>query len=144
MPAGREPLAVVGQRAGRRTELGVAGRGEDAGRGAAGLSAIVNMVPLARTVDPNQMYLAYGMCSQHQLAVDGHALFGSGLMAQINVTNAYVGSLAWSNFSPHLAAAIRACGGRVQHADRLHADGMGVFRRWLMLGLYSNWRSPGS
>jgi hypothetical protein len=42
MPAGREPLAVVGQRAGRRTELGIVGRGED-GRRAAGLSAIVNM-----------------------------------------------------------------------------------------------------
>ena len=62
--------------------------------------AISNMVPLDRAVDPNQMYLAayeyvfpnYGM------AVAATALFVVVSQLKINVTNAYAGSLAWSNF----------------------------------------------
>ena len=62
--------------------------------------AISNMVPPARAVDPNQMYLAayeyvfpnYGM------AVAATALFVVISQIKINVTNAYAGSLAWSNF----------------------------------------------
>ncbi|MBC7610173.1 MAG: response regulator, partial [Polaromonas sp.] len=62
--------------------------------------AISNMVPPDRAVDPNQMYLAayeyvfpnYGM------AVAATALFVVISQIKINVTNAYAGSLAWSNF----------------------------------------------
>ncbi len=62
--------------------------------------AISNMVPPDRAVDPSQMYLAayeyvfpnYGM------AVAATALFVVISQIKINVTNAYAGSLAWSNF----------------------------------------------
>ncbi len=66
--------------------------------------AISNMVPPDRAVDPNQMYLAayeyvfpnYGM------AVAATALFVVISQLKINVTNAYAGSLAWSNFFSRL------------------------------------------
>ncbi len=66
--------------------------------------AISNMVPPDRAVDPNQMYLAayeyvfpnYGM------AVAATALFVVVSQLKINVTNAYAGSLAWSNFFSRL------------------------------------------
>ena len=66
--------------------------------------AIRNMVPPERAVDPNQMYLAayeyvfpsYGM------AVAATALFVVVSQLKINVTNAYAGSLAWSNFFSRL------------------------------------------
>ncbi|MEO6018561.1 MAG: ATP-binding protein [Polaromonas sp.] len=66
--------------------------------------AISNMVPVDRAVDPNQMYLAayeyvfpnYGM------AVAATALFVVISQLKINVTNAYAGSLAWSNFFSRL------------------------------------------
>ncbi len=66
--------------------------------------AISNMVPPDRAVDPNQMYLAayeyvfpdYGM------AVAATALFVVLSQLKINVTNAYAGSLAWSNFFSRL------------------------------------------
>ena len=62
--------------------------------------AIVNMVPLARAVDPNQMYLAAYeyVFPNYQLAVAATALFVVVSQLKINVTNAYAGSLAWSNF----------------------------------------------
>ena len=62
--------------------------------------AIVNMVPLARAVDPNQMYLAAYeyVFSNYELAVAATALFVVISQLKINVTNAYAGSLAWSNF----------------------------------------------
>ncbi|MES2362865.1 MAG: ATP-binding protein [Pseudomonadota bacterium] len=66
--------------------------------------AISNMVPVERAVDPNQMYLAayeyvfpnYGM------AVAATAIFVVVSQLKINVTNAYAGSLAWSNFFSRL------------------------------------------
>ncbi|MFM9900438.1 MAG: ATP-binding protein [Polaromonas sp.] len=62
--------------------------------------AIANMVPLARAVDPNQMYLAAYeyVFPNYQLAVAATALFVVVSQLKINVTNAYAGSLAWSNF----------------------------------------------
>ncbi|MBC7547655.1 MAG: hybrid sensor histidine kinase/response regulator, partial [Polaromonas sp.] len=62
--------------------------------------AIVNMVPLARAVDPNQMYLAAYeyVFPDYRLAVAATALFVVISQLKINVTNAYAGSLAWSNF----------------------------------------------
>ncbi len=62
--------------------------------------AISNMVPLDRAVDPNQMYLAaYEYVFPHYgLAVAATALFVVVSQLKINVTNAYAGSLAWSNF----------------------------------------------
>jgi signal transduction histidine kinase/CheY-like chemotaxis protein/purine-cytosine permease-like protein len=57
-------------------------------------------VPADRAVDPNQMYLlAYEMIF-HNLswAVAATALFVVVSQLKINVTNAYAGSLAWSNF----------------------------------------------
>ncbi len=66
--------------------------------------AIGNMVPLERAVDPNQMYLAaYELVFPHYgWAVAATALFVIVSQLKINVTNAYAGSLAWSNFFSRL------------------------------------------
>ena len=62
--------------------------------------AISHMVPPDRAVDPNQMYLAaYEYVFPHYgWAVAATALFVVVSQLKINVTNAYAGSLAWSNF----------------------------------------------
>ncbi|MEO8298122.1 MAG: ATP-binding protein [Burkholderiales bacterium] len=62
--------------------------------------AISHMVPTERAVDPNQMYLAaYEYVFPHYgWAVAATALFVVVSQLKINVTNAYAGSLAWSNF----------------------------------------------
>ncbi|GAP38282.1 two-component hybrid sensor and regulator [Piscinibacter sakaiensis] len=61
-------------------------------------------VPVDRAVDPNQMYLvAYGtVFSQYGWAVAATAVFVIVSQLKINVTNAYAGSLAWSNFFARL------------------------------------------
>jgi signal transduction histidine kinase/purine-cytosine permease-like protein len=66
--------------------------------------AISHMVPVDRAVDPNQMYLAaYEYVFPHYgLAVAATALFVVVSQLKINVTNAYAGSLAWSNFFSRL------------------------------------------
>ncbi|TXG87218.1 MAG: hybrid sensor histidine kinase/response regulator, partial [Zoogloea sp.] len=66
--------------------------------------AISNSVPADRAVDPNQMYLAayeYVFPNLHW-AVGATALFVVVSQLKINVTNAYAGSLAWSNFFARL------------------------------------------
>ncbi len=62
--------------------------------------AIRHMVPVERAVDPNQMYLAaYEYVFPHfGWAVAATAVFVVISQLKINVTNAYAGSLAWSNF----------------------------------------------
>ncbi len=62
--------------------------------------AIRHMVPVDRAVDPNQMYLAAYeyVFPQYGWAVAATALFVVISQLKINVTNAYAGSLAWSNF----------------------------------------------
>jgi signal transduction histidine kinase/purine-cytosine permease-like protein len=62
--------------------------------------AIGHMVPVERAVDPNQMYLAaYEYVFPHYgWAVAATAVFVVVSQLKINVTNAYAGSLAWSNF----------------------------------------------
>ena len=66
--------------------------------------AISLMVPTDRAVDPNQMYLvAYDtVFSRPGLAVAATALLVIISQLKINVTNAYAGSLAWSNFFARL------------------------------------------
>jgi signal transduction histidine kinase/CheY-like chemotaxis protein/purine-cytosine permease-like protein len=66
--------------------------------------AISHMVPLERAVDPNQMYLiAYEyVFPQYEWAVAATVLFVVISQLKINVTNAYAGSLAWSNFFARL------------------------------------------
>jgi len=66
--------------------------------------AISHAVPPERAVDPNQMYLAaYEYVFPHYgWAVAGTALFVVVSQLKINVTNAYAGSLAWSNFFSRL------------------------------------------
>jgi signal transduction histidine kinase/purine-cytosine permease-like protein/ActR/RegA family two-component response regulator len=66
--------------------------------------AIGYAVPAERAVDPTQMYLvAYNaVFSQYGLAVAATALFVFVSQLKINVTNAYAGSLAWSNFFARL------------------------------------------
>ncbi|MBC7435087.1 MAG: response regulator [Bdellovibrionales bacterium] len=66
--------------------------------------AIKHMVPLDRAVDPNQMYLAaYEYVFPHYgWAVGATAVFVVISQLKINVTNAYAGSLAWSNFFSRL------------------------------------------
>nr|WP_245638673.1 ATP-binding protein [Hydrogenophaga palleronii] len=62
--------------------------------------AISHMVSPERAVDPNQMYLAAYeyVFSDYGWAVAATALFVVVSQLKINVTNAYAGSLAWSNF----------------------------------------------
>ncbi|MDO8375682.1 MAG: ATP-binding protein, partial [Aquabacterium sp.] len=66
--------------------------------------ALAHMVPPERAVDPNQMYLAaYELVFPHYgWAVAATALFVVVSQLKINVTNAYAGSLAWSNFFARL------------------------------------------
>jgi signal transduction histidine kinase/purine-cytosine permease-like protein/FixJ family two-component response regulator len=66
--------------------------------------AIGYAVPPDRAVDPTQMYLvAYNAVFSHYgLAVAATALFVFVSQLKINVTNAYAGSLAWSNFFARL------------------------------------------
>jgi signal transduction histidine kinase/CheY-like chemotaxis protein/purine-cytosine permease-like protein len=66
--------------------------------------AITLMVPADRAVDPNQMYLAaYNLVfPDYGWAVAATALFVVVSQLKINVTNAYAGSLAWSNFFSRL------------------------------------------
>jgi signal transduction histidine kinase/CheY-like chemotaxis protein/purine-cytosine permease-like protein len=66
--------------------------------------AITLMVPTERAVDPNQMYLAAWESAFPNLrwAVAATALFVVVSQLKINVTNAYAGSLAWSNFFARL------------------------------------------
>ncbi|MBW8758636.1 MAG: response regulator [Burkholderiales bacterium] len=66
--------------------------------------AIGQAVPLDRAVDPNQMYLAAWdtVFSRPGMAVAATAGFVVLSQLKINVTNAYAGSLAWSNFFARL------------------------------------------
>ena len=66
--------------------------------------AIGQSVPLDRAVDPNQMYLAAwdSVFSRPGMAVAATATFVVLSQLKINVTNAYAGSLAWSNFFARL------------------------------------------
>ena len=66
--------------------------------------AIGQSVPTDRAVDPNQMYLAAWdtVFSRPGMAVAATALFVVLSQLKINVTNAYAGSLAWSNFFARL------------------------------------------
>jgi len=66
--------------------------------------AIGHSVPLDRAVDPNQMYLAAydTVFSRPGMAVAATAAFVVLSQLKINVTNAYAGSLAWSNFFARL------------------------------------------
>ncbi|MDP3617455.1 MAG: hybrid sensor histidine kinase/response regulator, partial [Rhodoferax sp.] len=66
--------------------------------------AISHSVPLDRAVDPNQMYLAAYeyVFPNYGWAVAATALFVVISQLKINVTNAYAGSLAWSNFFSRL------------------------------------------
>ena len=66
--------------------------------------ALAHSVPPERAVDPNQMYLAAWeyVFPNYGWAVAATALFVVVSQLKINVTNAYAGSLAWSNFFSRL------------------------------------------
>ncbi|HMV64249.1 MAG TPA: ATP-binding protein [Rhodocyclaceae bacterium] len=66
--------------------------------------ALRNAVPADKAVDPNQMYLiGFSHVFDHTgLAIAATALFVVVSQLKINVTNAYAGSLAWSNFFARL------------------------------------------
>ena len=66
--------------------------------------ALSHLVPVERAVDPNRMYLAgfEYVFSHPALAVTATAIFVIVSQLKINVTNAYAGSLAWSNFFARL------------------------------------------
>ena len=66
--------------------------------------ALAHMVPPERAVDPNQMYLAAWeyVFPHYGWAVAATCLFVVVSQLKINVTNAYAGSLAWSNFFSRL------------------------------------------
>jgi len=66
--------------------------------------ALRNAVPADKAVDPNQMYLIgfSRVFDNTLLAIAATALFVVVSQLKINVTNAYAGSLAWSNFFARL------------------------------------------
>lgn len=66
--------------------------------------ALRNAVPAEKAVDPNQMYLIgfSHVFSNSTLAIGATVLFVVISQIKINVTNAYAGSLAWSNFFARL------------------------------------------
>ena len=66
--------------------------------------ALRNAVPVEKAVDPNQMYLIgfSHVFSNTSLAIGATVLFVVISQIKINVTNAYAGSLAWSNFFARL------------------------------------------
>ena len=66
--------------------------------------ALRNGVPADKAVDPNQMYLIgfSHVFENTTLAIAATALFVIVSQLKINVTNAYAGSLAWSNFFARL------------------------------------------
>ena len=66
--------------------------------------ALRNAVPVDKAVDPNQMYLIgfSHVFDNTTLAIAVTALFVIISQLKINVTNAYAGSLAWSNFFARL------------------------------------------
>jgi hypothetical protein len=87
-----------------------------------------NGVPSDKAVDPNQMYLIgfSHVFDNTTLAIAATALFVVVSQLKINVTNAYAGSLAWSNFLfPADTQSSRPCGlGCFQHADCVAVDGV--------------------
>jgi len=105
--------------------------------------AITHAVPTDRAVDPNQMYLAAWeyVFPNFGLAVAATAAFVVVSQLKINVTNAYAGSLAWSNFFSRLT---HAHPGRVvwmvfNTAIALVLMEMNVFQALShVLGLYAN------
>jgi signal transduction histidine kinase/CheY-like chemotaxis protein/purine-cytosine permease-like protein len=107
------------------------------------LLALKLAVPAERAVDPNQMYLAAyeTVFSHYGWAVAATALLVVVCQLKINVTNAYAGSLAWSNF---FARVTHSHPGRVvwvvfNIAIALMLMELEVFRAiGGVLGLYSN------
>jgi signal transduction histidine kinase/CheY-like chemotaxis protein/purine-cytosine permease-like protein len=105
--------------------------------------ALTLAVPADRAVDPNQMYLAAyeTVFSHYGWAVAATALLVIVSQIKINVTNAYAGSLAWSNF---FARVTHSHPGRVvwvvfNTLIALMLMEMEVFRAiGGVLGLYSN------
>jgi signal transduction histidine kinase len=105
--------------------------------------AIGHMVPADRAVDPNQMYLAAYeyVFPNFGWAVAATMVFVVVSQLKINVTNAYAGSLAWSNFFSRLT---HSHPGRVvwvvfNTLIALMLMELGVFRALgEVLGLYAN------
>ena len=66
--------------------------------------ALRNAVPVAKALDPNQMYLIgfSHVFADSTLAIGATVLLIVISQIKINVTNAYAGSLAWSNFFARL------------------------------------------
>jgi hypothetical protein len=96
----RQPRALVAGRAGRGPGLGDPGRGQDAGRRAAGLPghpAHGAGGPRGRSQPDVPGGYEY-VFPHYGWAVAATALFVVISQLKINVTNAYAGSLAWSNF----------------------------------------------
>ena len=135
---------LVAGRAGGQAGLGGAGRVlKMLGGALLAWLALTHMVPAERAVDPNQMYLvAYEYVFPHYgWAVAATALFVVVSQIKINVTNAYAGSLAWSNFSRASRTATRArgVGGVPNTLIAFMLMEMNVFRAMgEVLGLYSN------
>jgi signal transduction histidine kinase/purine-cytosine permease-like protein/DNA-binding NarL/FixJ family response regulator len=113
--------------------------------GGAALAVLVLQlsVPPERAVDPNQMYLAAyeTLFASYGWAVAATTLLVVVCQLKINVTNAYAGSLAWSNFFARLT---HSHPGRVvwvvfNTLIALMLMEMGVFKAIAgVLGLYSN------
>jgi hypothetical protein len=101
---GRQPPPLVGCGAGGRAGLGAAGGGQDARRGAAGLSGHQQRGAGGAGGGP-EPDVPRGLrirLSNLRWAVAATALFVVVSQLKINVTNAYAGSLAWSNFFARL------------------------------------------
>ena len=67
--------------------------------GAFGFLVLQEQRPVEQAIDPMHMYLAgFGCLPRPALGAGAAALFVVVSQVKINLTNAYAGSLAWSNF----------------------------------------------
>ena len=111
--------------------------------------AVRNMVPSDKAAEPTQMYLvAFGkVTSSPGLALALASVFVIVSQVKINVTNAYAGSIAWSNFFSRLT---HSHPGRVvwlvfNVAIALMLMELGSSRRWpTSWAFIPSWRSLGS
>jgi hypothetical protein len=84
-----------------RVGLDHSGHAEDAGRRSHSCAAA--RTPASKAIEPTQMRLAAQLrVHRPRLGPGRHGDLRGGVASQINLTNAYAGSLAWSNFFARL------------------------------------------
>jgi len=95
--------------------------------------ALSHGVPFNEAADPTRMYMiAFGYVTHSpEIALAAAGIFVILCQVKINVTNAYAGSIAWSNFFSRLTHRHPrpGCLARVQRSHRAAGDGTGYLSR---------------